>query len=268
MTRSHLSRPLAVMAIVAAAVLVSAEASAATHWVNDDAPGYLPPGASCDDAGYATVQNAVDAASAGDVIEVCPGVYTENVVVATSALTIRSTDGASVTRVRAAVSFHVFQVLAPGLTLEGLTIVAAGVADGDIGVNVAIEGNAAVMIAHNVIARGRIGVNLGCASSGSAVIHNTVAGQTEAGINVDTCEGSESGSDDNEVHHNTVCSGLFPYSIAVGGKSDDNRIHHNVGRWISVSGIGNDVHHNTAEYFAIAPGNTEHHNTVDPGACP
>jgi hypothetical protein len=38
--------------------------------------------------------------------------------------------------------------------------------------------------------------------------------------------------------------------------------------WITVSGTGNEVHHNTAEYFAIAAGNTQHHNTTDPDACP
>jgi hypothetical protein len=266
------SMRLALATVVAATLLLGEEASATptTHWVNDDASSYTPPGANCDDAGYSTIQNAVDASSSGDVIKVCPGIYTENVYVGTSDLTISSTGGASVTTVEAAVSFYVFQVVAPGLTLDGFTIVPDGFADGviPIGVNVAIEGEANVVIAHNVITGGRIGINLGCASAGNTVAHNTVNGQSEAAINIDTCEGSESGSDGNSVHHNTACGGTFSYSIAAGEKSDDNEIHHNVAMWITVSGTGNEVHHNTAEYFAISAGNTQHHNTTDPGACP
>lgn len=250
---------LALATVVAATLLLGEEASATptTHWVNDD-------------AGYSTIQNAVDASSSGDVIKVCPGIYTENVYVSTSDLTISSTGGASVTTVEAAVNFYVFQVVAPGLTLDGFTIVPDGFADSviPIGVNVAIEGEANVAIAHNVITGGRIGINLGCASAGNTVAHNTVNGQSEAAINIDTCEGSEFGSDGNSVHHNTACGGTFSYSIAAGEKSEDNEIHHNVAMWITVSGTGNEVHHNTAEYFAIAAGNTQHHNTTDPGACP
>ena len=261
---------LALATVVAASLLLGEEvfATPTIRWVNDDASSYTPPGASCDDAGYSTIQDAIDASSSGDVIKVCPGTYTENVYVGTTDLTISSTGGASVTMVEAAVSFYVFQVTAPGLTLDGFTIVPDGFADGDIGVNVAIEGDTDLTLDRNVVTGGRIGVNLGCASFGSTVAHNTVNGQSEAAINIDTCEGSEFGSDGNSVHHNTACGGTFSYSIAAGEKSDDNEIHHNVAMWITVSGTGNEVHHNTAEYFAIAAGNTQHHNTTDPGACP
>jgi nitrous oxidase accessory protein NosD len=255
---------LAVLALASAA-----SAAATTHWVNDDASGYTPAGTSCDDAGYPTIQDAVDAASTGDVVNVCPGTYTENVAISTSGLTVISTGGASVTTVHGAVSTDVFLISTHDVTIEGFTIVPAGqFAKHDIGINVSVEGNTNANLAHNVITGGRIGINLGCASAGSSVIHNTVNRQSEAAINIDTCEGSEFGSDGNAVHHNTACGGIFSYSIAAGEKSDDNAIHHNVAMWITVSGTGNDVHHNTAEYFAIAAGNTQHHNTTDPGACP
>src|SRR5215218_3843151 len=116
----------------------TASAVTTTRWVNDDAASYSPPGASCADAGYAKIQAAIDASSPGDVINVCPGTYNENVAVNKADLTINSTGGASVTTINAAQSFYVFQITAIGLTLEGFTIVPAGVADGDIGVNVAI----------------------------------------------------------------------------------------------------------------------------------
>ena len=54
------------------------------RWVNDDDPNgglYVPPGTSCNDPGYSTVQAAVTAASPGDRINVCPGTYTEEVTI-------------------------------------------------------------------------------------------------------------------------------------------------------------------------------------------
>jgi hypothetical protein len=247
-----------------------ARAATLTHWVDNDASASSAPGSSCADAGYATIQDAVSSADASDVISVCPGSYTENVVVGTTDLTIESTGGASVTTVAAAESFYVFQVLSPGVTLEGFTIVPAGIADGDIGVNVAIEGDTHETLLRNVVIGGRIGVNLGCASFGSAIVHNTVSGQTEAGINVDTCEAPPfPGSHDNAIHHNVACSVTSTASIALGGSSNDNAIHHNVATSISVFGTGNKVHHNRTS-IAITDsgfGNDLHHNASDPGVC-
>jgi hypothetical protein len=50
-----------------------------TRWVNvlDLTPN--PPGTSCSDAGYMTISAAVAAASSGEVIQVCPGLYAEQV---------------------------------------------------------------------------------------------------------------------------------------------------------------------------------------------
>ena len=109
-------------------------------------------------------------------------------------------------------------------------------------------------------------MNLGCGSSGSTVYHNVVRGATETGINIDTCEIAElPGSTFNSVHHNTVCGGLYPYSIAGGQGSDFNSVHHNTARWITFYGDGNIVHNNTAELFNLWPGdpaNVTFNNTV------
>src|SRR5687767_3783934 len=63
-----------------------------TRWVNDDDPnggGYDPPGTSCTDPGYPTIQEAVNAAApAGETIQVCAGTYLEP---ATGPLTIHKT---------------------------------------------------------------------------------------------------------------------------------------------------------------------------------
>jgi hypothetical protein len=188
-------RRLLVLSLVILASLLlwqRADAAPTIIWVNDDASGYTPPGTSCSNAGYATIQAAVDAASAGDIINVCPGTYTENVTIDKADLTVDSTNGASVTTITAAVSYYVVFITQPNVTLDGFTIVPSGSGDPDLGVFVAIEGNASAEITHNVITGGRIGINLGCASSGSTIDHNIVSGASEAGINVDTCEAPRS----------------------------------------------------------------------------
>jgi hypothetical protein len=51
--------------------------------VNDDGVA-VPPGNSCNHPGYWTVQAAVNAAGPGDRINVCPGTYTEEVLIPAS----------------------------------------------------------------------------------------------------------------------------------------------------------------------------------------
>ena len=260
-----------VIVLVTLVLCEGAYASAATLWVNDDAVSYTPPGTSCQQAGYATIQAAVSAASPGDTIMVCPGTYDENVVILTNDLTVVSTDGAAVTIIAPAASAHVVEIRATGVTLKGFTIVAAGFDDPDIGINVAIEGDTDLTISRNVVRDGRIGINLGCVSVGTTVAHNTLIGQTEAGINIDTCEAPPfPGSHDNSIHHNTACSVTSTASIALGGSSNDNSIHHNVATTISSFGTGNEVHHNTTTLAIVdnsGGGNSLHHNTIDPSVC-
>jgi len=79
---------LVLIAAIAMLIVGTSQAFAATRWVNDNDPNgglYVPPGTSCDNPGYATIQSAVNAATAGDTINVCPGTYPEQVVVETAA---------------------------------------------------------------------------------------------------------------------------------------------------------------------------------------
>jgi hypothetical protein len=259
---------------MAAAVLVlcqATSASAATIWVNDDAAAYSPPGTSCAQAGYAAIQDAVDAASPGDTIKICPGAYDESVVIAPNDLTLESTAGAATTIIAPTISAHVIEIRGTGVTVKGFTVVAAGFEDADLGINVAIEGDTDLTILRNVIRGGRIGINLGCASFGTTVAHNVLLSQTEAGLNIDTCEAPPfPGSHDNSIHHNTACSVVSTASIALGGSSNDNSIHHNIATTISSFGAGNQIHHNTTRQAIIdnsGGGNSLHHNTVDPDVC-
>jgi hypothetical protein len=74
----------------------------------------------------------------------------------------------------------------------------------------------------------------------------------------------------NSVHHNTVCGGLFPYSIARGQGSDFNSVHHNTARWITLFGDGNIVHDNAAQLFNIVPGSPANvtFNNAAAAVCP
>ena len=263
---------IAVAVVVTGLLLLSSAGAgwAATIWVSlrMDA-GVTPPGVNCDVPGYNTIQEAISAASPGDIIKVCPGTYTENVVIGTSDLTVISTDGAPATTVRAAASAIVFFITAPGVTLSGFTIIPDGFADQDLGVVVGIEGNANAKITCNVIIGGRIGISLGCVSFGSTIADNTVSGQTEGGINIDTCEAPPfPGSHDNAIYQNVACSVTSTGSIALGGSSNDNLIHHNVATKISLFGMGNNVHHNTTQVAITDNGiNILNKNTINPTVC-
>jgi hypothetical protein len=71
---------------------------------------------------YETIQEAVDDASSGDTIMLCPGIYKENVDV-NKPLTIKSFGSYLDTTVQAAnANDHVFEVTASNTTIDGLTI--------------------------------------------------------------------------------------------------------------------------------------------------
>ncbi len=72
---------VAVMALLCMPVVAQA-ATKSTLWVAPGAAG-PGPGASCADAGYASVQAAIDAAAKGDTIEICAGTYSEQLSITT-----------------------------------------------------------------------------------------------------------------------------------------------------------------------------------------
>ncbi|HEY7590035.1 MAG TPA: hypothetical protein VH723_03530 [Candidatus Limnocylindrales bacterium] len=82
MLRRRLSVAATAALLVLSMAVPAANAAAVTHWVNDDDPNggaYVPPGTSCNNPGYARIQDAVIAAGPGDTINVCPGTYPEEV---------------------------------------------------------------------------------------------------------------------------------------------------------------------------------------------
>ncbi len=74
---------VAAAALVLLCTPVAAQAAAkSTLWVAAGAAG-PGPGTSCADAGYATIQAAVDAATKNDTIDICSGTYTEQLSITT-----------------------------------------------------------------------------------------------------------------------------------------------------------------------------------------
>jgi hypothetical protein len=128
---------LAALALVAGLMaLQNGPAQAATtHWVNDDdpTPPSVPPGTSCNNPGYASVQEAVTEADPGDTIRVCAGPYPENVTI-TKSLRVTG-DGAGVTTVTglSGTPGPIFDVTSAGhvtiekLTVDGMSAQAGGV---------------------------------------------------------------------------------------------------------------------------------------------
>lgn len=169
------------------------------HWVNDDDPsggGYVGQGTSCDNPGYSTIQAAVDASSSGERIGVCSGVYNEDVYVNggnKSGLFISSTQGAHSTVINGqGTSGYAVRINnASGVTFEGFKVQPYN--DGYDGIQTL--GNNTT-ISNNVIPFSRAGMMTGCLSNNNVIKYNTVnAKYLGGGINLDTCEGTNYGSD-------------------------------------------------------------------------
>ena len=105
--------------VILTLLLFSGVASAATLVVNQTAPP-----CTTGDAYYLNIQDAIDNASAGDTIIVCPGTYQENIVVNKSRLTIQSHAGSAQTIIKSASgNLNVVTIMnAVEVTVDGFTI--------------------------------------------------------------------------------------------------------------------------------------------------
>lgn len=76
----------------------------------------------CPDADFTKIQDAVDAASAGDTIVVYPGFYSENINVSKDHLTIRAQSGTEGTIVQPASPSDILEVKGDYVNISGLTL--------------------------------------------------------------------------------------------------------------------------------------------------
>jgi parallel beta-helix repeat protein len=101
------------------------EGSGTTIWVNHEDPNgglYAPPGTSCNDPGYPTIQAAVNAAAPGDRINVCSGTYQEQVTIPAGKDNIRLR---SVQRWQAVIAAPALMIAGPGATFSIVRVTSA-----------------------------------------------------------------------------------------------------------------------------------------------
>ena len=178
--------------VLAVLLLACADTAAgATLVVDDDG------GAGVD---YTTIQAAVDAASAGDTIEVRSGTYHENVDV-NKPLTLRG-EGADVVTVRAAsvnpqsIHDHVFEVTVDYVNISGFTAEGGGVFYGVRMAGVCLFGADFCDVFNNNVSNNADGISL-YDSNNNALTNNTASNNVGFGIHLDH-------SGNNTIAKNTV----------------------------------------------------------------
>ena len=145
-------------------MLLPGQARAATRWV-DALAASLPPGSGCGiNAGYTTIQAAVNASAPGDIISVCEGFYLENVSISIANLTLngaqagnavagRVSGGPLESTVQGANPIganSVFRINAPNVVIDGFTVKNPVTTSAAIGIGVKVTGNGAV-IKNNIV---------------------------------------------------------------------------------------------------------------------
>jgi parallel beta-helix repeat protein len=139
-------------------------ASAATIYVPDN---------------FSTIQQAVNNATANEIIIVRDGTYNENVDVNVDHLTIKSENGSDSTIVQAAnTSDHVFEVTANNVNISGFTVQNA-TGSGKAGIY--ITGVEQCNISNNVASSSYLGIYLE-SSSNNTLTNNTAFNNSEKGI--------------------------------------------------------------------------------------
>jgi hypothetical protein len=204
MRRLSMPRRVALTAAVVlcvGAVAGTASAAATTRYVSPTPPAVLPPGTSCAVPGYNTIQAAVNASSAGDVIVVCPGTYPEQVTVGNS-VTLTGSGNAIIQAPPTLPPAGDVVTVNNGasVTMFGFTVAGPGPSGcGSIGAGIAVLGNASLDLSNTAVrdirdnpfsgCQNGEGIRVGRASTGN-VGHATidkviVTGYQKNGITVD-----------------------------------------------------------------------------------
>jgi len=141
-----------------------------------------------------TIQGAIDAAIAGDTVNVGPGKYNEHVRIETEDLTVQSSDGRAVTTIDAIPDATGVYITAPSVTIDGFTITGFDYGIWLTGVRSANN----CIIKNNVIENNNHGIMI--ETSGNQISNNTIRNNTgeESGIHLTS---TVSG---NVIHFNNI----------------------------------------------------------------
>jgi parallel beta-helix repeat protein len=233
------------IAVFAAALLFSGSAAAKTMvWVVDD------DGQDCVMADFNRIQDAVNAASAGDTILVCAGTYHERVSITKDDLTLRGKGPTTDVIVDADLLGHGLLLNgASGVTVEGFTVREGH--DNDVFLVSAnrniIRGNVLTAAVHDPIELANSDDNL--------IEHNLSIDNLAAnacGINLAV------GSDRNIIRHNTLINNEWGIQIA---GSNDNVIFHNQ----AINNRGNGIRNVGASSGTVIESNRVFDNGQSPG---
>lgn len=177
-----------VLALFLFIFFVSVSPVLATTWAVDDDGTATSTNCSAATACNSTIQDAINVASAGDTVIVCPGTYVENVMVNVTNLTLKSSGSVAstiITGASAAQGTHVIKVLANNVTIGalgyGFTII--GNSSG-FGADISAEdyGNA-LKIYGNILRHATAGesqaIYIDGAVNGAEIKHNLFYGDNE-----------------------------------------------------------------------------------------
>ena len=233
--------------------LVSVKAESKTWTVDDDGP-----------ADFSKIQDAINAASLGDIILVASGTYYENVVVDTS-LTIAG-DGDSTTFIYGERTGAGIEIVADNVNVSGFTIL-----DCENGIDMSSNGNTVIdntitlnifagiyvefsegnTLSYNMITSNDFGVYLR-ASSKNKISGNTISNNNYTGIFM------ESQSSSNFIGNNTITSnslyGARLYPNSTKNIFSNNLISNSDTGIVLESSSGNDIRENRIsnnEYYGV-----------------
>lgn len=194
---------------------------------------------------YSSIQDAVNAASEGDTIQVYPGTYNENIYV-NKQLTIISTDGASVTNIIASVHYHAFKVDANNVTISGFNV--SGATGGYYTAGIYLKNSSNSKLANNTVANNSYGIILET-SSNNTLNDNHLSSNSYGIFLRDSC--------DNNTLSNNTASGNDGGGIHLYRSSYNTLINNTA---LGNNGFGIQLYQ-SSDYSTLI-GNTASHNTI------
>ena len=165
---------------------------------------------------YDTIQDAIDAASAGDTIFVWEGIYNEDLIVSKQ-LTLMG-NGSSNTTIIGSGTGSTVKITAGGVVISGFNVTGGGyLNDDDPGAAFLIDNSNDCVLSYNLITANDVGIYL-YQSSGTEVSNNTVTASNSYAVDIYK-------SHSNILRHNNI-SGNDDHSVLI-DESNTNKIQYN-----------------------------------------